>query len=157
MCTSLQEMFEFECRWKAEYHNRQGSSHRLVNAPRYDIFQFQFDRLVLVCGSLTKGKIINIMSVDVNRCDRILLPFSNISVSPILVPIAIWQIYVRMGNAIWGALGTTIFFLLCNIGQDRVQNRWKPGTGIHGPIGPNWFEALKILSILNWISNLEIR
>ena len=34
--------------------------------------------------SITIGKIINIMSVDVNRCDRILLPFSNISVSPIL-------------------------------------------------------------------------
>ena len=61
------------------------------------------------------------MSVDVNRCDRILLPFSNISVSPILVSIAIWQIYVRMGNAIWGALGTTVFFLLLNIGQDRIR------------------------------------
>ena len=63
------------------------------------------------------------MSVDVNRCDRILLPFSNISVSPILVSIAIWQIYVRMGNAIWGALGTTVFFLLMNIGQERVQEQ----------------------------------
>ena len=59
------------------------------------------------------------MSVDVNRCDRILLPFSQISVSPILLAIAIWQIYVRMGNAIWGALGTTVFFLLLNIGQVR--------------------------------------
>ena len=91
--------------------------------PRYDIFQFKIDRSTLVRGSLTIGKIINIMSVDVNRCDRILLPFSNISVSPILVSIAIWQIYVRMGNAIWGALGTTVFFLLLNIGQDRVQEQ----------------------------------
>ena len=28
-----------------------------------------------------------------------------------------------MGNAIWGALGTTVFFLLLNIGQDRVQEQ----------------------------------
>ena len=70
------------------------------------------------------GKIVNIMSVDVNRCDRILLPFSQISVSPILLAIAIWQIYVRMGNAIWGALGTTVFFLLLNIGQVRGSQFW---------------------------------
>ena len=76
------------------------------------------------------------MSVDVNRCDRILLPFSQISVSPILLAIAIWQIYVRMGNAIWGALGTTVFFLLLNIGQGKVIGTYraiiakKTGTNI---------------------------
>ena len=60
------------------------------------------------------------MSVDVNRCDRILLPFSNISVSWIILPVAIWQIYERMGNAVWGALGTTLFFLFLNIGQEKL-------------------------------------
>lgn len=100
--------------------------------PGYDIFQFKIDRSTQVRGSLTIGKIINIMSVDVNRCDRILLPFSNISVSPILVSIAIWQIYVRMGNAIWGALGTTVFFLLMNIGQERVQEQVSTDRSVDG-------------------------
>ena len=69
---------------------------------------------------ITIGKIVNIMSVDVNRCDRILIPFSQVATSPILLAVAIWQIYERMGMAIWGALGTTLFFLFLNVGQERI-------------------------------------
>ena len=63
------------------------------------------------------------MSVDVNRCDRILIPFSQVATSPILLAVAIWQIYERMGMAIWGALGTTLFFLFLNVGQEWIQKR----------------------------------
>lgn len=72
---------------------------------------------------ITIGKIVNIMSVDVNRCDRILIPFSQVATSPILLAVAIWQIYERMGMAIWGALGTTLFFLFLNVGQEWIQKR----------------------------------
>ena len=74
---------------------------------------------------ITIGKIVNIMSVDVNRCDRILIPFSQVATSPILLAVAIWQIYERMGMAIWGALGTTLFFLFLNVGQEWIQKTTK--------------------------------
>lgn len=74
---------------------------------------------------ITIGKIVNIMSVDVNRCDRILIPFSQVATSPILLAVAIWQIYERMGMAIWGALGTTLFFLFLNIGQGKVIGTYR--------------------------------
>ena len=78
----------------------------------------------------------NIMSVDVNRCDRILIPFSQVATSPILLAVAIWQIYERMGMAIWGALGTTLFFLFLNVGQEWIKN------------GFNWVNLFSFGSVL---------
>ena len=87
---------------------------------------------------ITIGKIVNIMSVDVNRCDRILIPFSQVATSPILLAVAIWQIYERMGMAIWGALGTTLFFLFLNIGQERIQGHSWSYRVIKGHKGSYW-------------------
>ena len=49
----------------------------------------------------------------------------KVATSPILLAVAIWQIYERMGMAIWGALGTTLFFLFLNIGQGKVIGTYR--------------------------------
>ena len=40
---------------------------------------------------ITIGKIVNIMSIDVSRCDRVLMPFAQVSVAPIFLSIALWD------------------------------------------------------------------
>ena len=65
------------------------------------------------------------MSIDVGRCDRVLMPFSQVSVAPIFLSVALWQIYKRMGTAMFGAIGVTVFFMIINIAQGRVMGQFR--------------------------------
>jgi len=67
------------------------------------------------------GKVINIMSTGVGRCDRIFMPLSQLVSSPVIVSVALWQIYTRYGNAMFGAFLGACFFTLLNVFQGRIM------------------------------------
>ena len=75
--------------------------------------------------AITIGKIVNIMSVDVGRCDRIFMPFSQVSVAVPIISISLWQIYTRMGSAVYGALGAVLFFTILNIVEGKILGNFR--------------------------------
>lgn len=67
------------------------------------------------------GKVINIMSTGVGRADRIFMPLTQIISSPVIIGVALWQVYARYGNAVFGALGGVCFFTFLNLIQGRIM------------------------------------
>ena len=57
-------------------------------------------------SQISIGKLVNIMSNDASRYEMFMIIVAQAVIAPLAIGLGIWQIYNRVGNAAFAALGT---------------------------------------------------
>ena len=60
----------------------------------------------LGASQISIGKLVNIMSNDASRYEMFMIIVAQAVIAPLAIGLGIWQIYNRVGNAAFAALGT---------------------------------------------------